>query len=320
MPRARLPISLFAMVMGTAGLGLAWRAAAHVLQLPAWPGEAWLLIALICFVALSIATLRRLWSHPEGLREEVLDRATGGLAACLPIGGSLLAGGLHAYVPAAAVGLWWASAALLLALQIILLAQWFQGGFALNEVNGSWMILLLGGLALPLSGPTVGAMEATRVMFGASLGFMPAIMTLVFARIVVGPPVAPAARPLWFVFLVPPSLVYVGMPMLTGAPAGLALEALLYLSLLLLAALIVASRDVGRWPFGPAWWAFTFPLDAIAGAVARYASVYPSIWTRALALLMLSAAFVVVTLVLARTLAALARGSLGVPVPATRSE
>ena len=54
-----------------------------------------------------------------------------------------------------------------------------------------------------------------------------------------------------------------------------------------------------RWPFSPAWWAFTFPLDALAYAAARYALDHPgALWQAvAAATLLLAAAFVVIALV-----------------------
>jgi tellurite resistance protein len=65
------------------------------------------------------------------------------------------------------------------------------------------------------------------------------------------------------------------------------------------------SRSFLRWPFGPPWWAFTFPLDALAYAAARYALDHPEPLWRALAAitLLLAAAFVVLALV--KSLAAL---------------
>jgi tellurite resistance protein len=61
----------------------------------------------------------------------------------------------------------------------------------------------------------------------------------------------------------------------------------------------VLSRDLLRWPFSPAWWAFTFPLDALAYAAARHSIDHPgALWqVIAAATLLIAVAFVVLALV-----------------------
>ena len=57
-----------------------------------------------------------------------------------------------------------------------------------------------------------------------------------------------------------------------------------------------------RWRFGAPWWAFTFPLDALAYAAARYAQDHPSTLWKAVCAATLALATLFVALVLARTL------------------
>jgi tellurite resistance protein len=67
-------------------------------------------------------------------------------------------------------------------------------------------------------------------------------------------------------------------------------------------ALLLYSRQLVRWPFGPPWWAFTFPLDALAYAAVRYAQEHPSALWKSIAGIALALATLVVALVLVRTL------------------
>jgi tellurite resistance protein len=84
---------------------------------------------------------------------------------------------------------------------------------------------------------------------------------------------------------------------------------LYYCGLLLAAALLVYARRLPRWPFGPPWWAITFPLDALAYAAARYAGDHPApAWT-ALCAATLLLAMLAVLLVLGRSAAALFSGA-----------
>jgi tellurite resistance protein len=89
-----------------------------------------------------------------------------------------------------------------------------------------------------------------------------------------------------------------------------------YAALMLTPALLIAARGFLRWPFAASWWAFTFPLDALASAAGRYARLHPELLWRTVAgaALLLAAFFIAVTGY--RTLAALSRATLlGAPAP-----
>jgi tellurite resistance protein len=107
-------------------------------------------------------------------------------------------------------------------------------------------------------------------------------------------------RPSWFILLVPPSLIYANG--LALYPEATFLEALYGFAVILAAALLIYARGFARWAFGPPWWAFTFPLDALAYAAVRYAQQHPApVWRALAAAALLLAAFSVL-LVLWRTL------------------
>jgi len=128
----------------------------------------------------------------------------------------------------------------------------------------------------------------------------PLVMAILFYRAIAGPPLPDALRPTWFILLVPPSLIYANG--LALYPQLGFLETLYFFALALAAALLLVSRRFLRWPFGPPWWAFTFPLDALAYAAARYAQDHPTPLWRALCAATLLLATFYVALVLVRTL------------------
>jgi tellurite resistance protein len=299
-----LPIALFGAVMGLVGLGLTARAAASlfpgVFRAPAYFTELWVLLGLIFFIVLAALYLIKLMRYPSAVREEFTNPVKIGFCGTLPVGMTLMAGGLAPYLPSIADLLWWSSAGLLLAFQVWALYRWISGGIDLGQVNAGWLIILVGGIVVPGSGIALGHVEASRFLFGVSAAATPLLMALLFFRAVLGPPMVEALRPSWFILLVPPSLIYANGAALF--PELSFLENLYFFGLVLAAALLVYARRFWRWPFSAAWWAFTFPLDALAYAAARYAQEHPSpVWT-ALAGIALAAATLFVVLVLWKTL------------------
>jgi tellurite resistance protein len=299
-----VPISVFGAVMGLVGLGLSARATATVLpgylRAPAYFTELWVALGVLAFAVLLPSYLVKMLKHRELVREEFMSPVQLGFCGALPVGMSLVAGGLAPYLPSIASILWWASAGLLLAFQVWAMYRWLSGGIELAQVNAGWLIIMVGGIVLPGPGIALGHAEAARFMFGISAAAAPILMALLFYRAVLGPPLPEALRPSWFILLVPPSLIYAnGVALYQEA---FFLENLYFFSLVLAAALLLYAARFWRWPVGAPWWAFTFPLDALAYAAARYAQDHPSPTWRAVAGATLLLATLFVVLVLWRTL------------------
>ncbi len=296
--------------MGLAGLGLSAREAAPVLagavRAPAHLSEPWFALAALAFAWLLPAYLWKLWRSPRAVREEFANPAQMGFCAALPVGMTLLAGGIGPYLPGAGAVLWWSGIALLLAMQVWGLQRLLAGGIELAQVNAGWMILFVGGIVVPGAGLALGQEEMSRFAFGVSAAMTPLVMGLLLWRAVVAPPLPEGLRPSWFILLVAPALVYAHGSVLYRDFRFL--ESLYFAGLLLAAALLAYARGMARWPFGPSWWAITFPLDALAYAAARYAGDHPApVWIALSGATLLLAGCAVV-LVLARSaLALLAR-------------
>lgn len=305
-----LPIGMFGAVMGLAGLGLSARAAAPlfpgVFRAPAYFTELWVALGVLAFIFLLARYFFKLVFHLEEVRKEMADPAQMGFRAALPVGATLVAGGLAPYVPSIADGLWWAGVCLLVAFQLGAVYVVLTRRVELAQINPGWLILFVGGIVVPSSGITLGHIEASRALFEISAVAAPFVVGLLIYRALARPPLPAPLRPSWFILLVPPSLIYAHGIFLFQELVFL--ENLYYLALALIAGLLFYARNLARWPFGPAWWSFTFPLDALAYAAARYAQAHATPLWKVVAgsALLLAAAFA--AFVLLRSLFAL--GSL----------
>jgi len=295
-----LPIGFYGAVMGLAGLGLTARAAAPlfpgVLRAPAYFTELWVALGALAFLLLLPAYLVKLVRYPEAVKEEFTDPVQLGFCSALPVGMSLVAGGVGPYSPLIGSILWWAAFAVLLAFQGWALARLLGGGIELAQANAGWLIVFGGGFVLPGPGVALGYVEASRFSFGFSTVAAALLMPLLLYRAFAAPPLPAVLRPSWFVLLAPPTLIYVNG--LALYPDAAFLEILYPFSLVLAAALLLYARHLARWPFGVPWWALTFPLDALAYAAARYALDRQTELWRAVAgaTLLLATAFVVMVL------------------------
>jgi tellurite resistance protein len=304
-----IPLAAHGAVMGLAGLGLSARAAAPVLpgyvRAPAYVTEPWVALGVLAFLILVALYIGKLARHPAAVREELRNPLQLGFCGALPVGMFLVGGGLAPYWVSVANTVWWAGYALLLALQICALARWLSGSIALTDINASWLIVMAGGIVAPGPGIALGHAEASRFIFGISAAAAPIVMAVLFYRAISGAPLPERLRPTWFILLIPPALIYAnGLALYPGSDF---LEPLFFFSLALAGALLIVSRGCLRWPFTAAWWAFAFPLDALAYAAARYAADHPGpLWKAVAAVTLLLAALFVLAALL-RSLAALRR-------------
>ena len=316
-----LSVGLFGAVMGFSGLVLSARAAATALpgtvRAPAYFTEPWGLLGAIAFAVLLPAYLAKWIRYPDDARAEFTDPARLGYCAALPVGMTLVAGAIAPYLTMLADAIWCSGVALLFLYQVWGIVRVLEGGIDLSQVNGGWQILFIGGIVVPGSGIALGHDELARAMFGLSAAAAPLVMGLVFYRAVVGPPLPQAQRPGWFIFLIPPSLIYANGMAFFGDLAFL--ENLFFFATLLAVALLVYARGFLRWPFSATWWAFTFPLDAYAFAAARYAQSHPEPLWKGVAGAALAVATLFVLIAAAKTLLALARGELLAPAAIARS-
>ena len=313
----RFPASLFGAPMGLTGLGLVLRDAHNLWPIPAWLAEFWVWAGILVFCVFVVFYALKWLRFRAAALVELSDPLRMCYVSALPVGGSLVAGGLLPYAPALADGLWWVCAILFIALQVWGLARWF-GGIELAQIHGGWMIMLLAGLVFPISGLPLHHLELTRFMYGAAIIAAPFVVGFIVFRMVAGPPLPDTLKPTAFIILVPGGLLYGNYPVVSGEVPLYALAATFYCAVTVLAALLIFARRCDRWPFSPAWWAFTFPLDSmaagglrhlrIAGAMADGGAANPA-WTM-LAAGLLALAFLAVCIVSLRALVAAARGQL----------
>ncbi len=303
-PFPQIHIGMYGAVMGLAGLGLAARAAAPlfpgVFRAPAYFTELWVALGAIALFMLVILYLRKIGSDWKGVKTDFTDPALLGFTGALPVGMTLVAGGLGPYAPALAKELWWLGCVLLTAFQVCGIARWLSGGIALDKLNAGWLILIVGGIVVPGPGISLGLAGASKFFFGFSACAAVVLLPLLLARAALAAPLPEALRPTWFILLVPPSLIYANG--LALYPEMTFLDNLYFCALVVGLALLIFARRFWRWPFAPSWWAFTFPLVALAYAATRHAQDHSGDAWRAIAAAALLLATLVVAGVLLRTL------------------
>jgi tellurite resistance protein len=317
-PLRHLTPAWFAIVMGLAGLALAWHRGSTMLGESATAVAAVLaLLAAVVFAVLAPAALWRLQRHPEAWMEDLRHPMRHPFVAAMPISLLLLATlALALFGPGPlARAAWWAGSLIQLATTVWVLARWWRGnqagGLQWAGMTPALFIPVVGNVLVPLAGVPLGHEDWAAAQFGIGLLFWPVVLVLIAVRVVVQGLWPERLRPSVFIVIAPPAVVGLGL-LQFGAPAllawgcwGLALFGLLWAA--------TQARAISALPFALPHWAMSFPLAALAALSLRLAT--PGTAFGLLALALLALATLVVAALMLGTLRGLRNGTLLAPEP-----
>jgi len=313
---ADMPVSLFGSVMGISGLGLLWRDVASEFGAPPAIGETLDFLGAAVFVFLGLAYVLKILRHRPRVVAEYADSAQAGFFSTIPIGALLVSAGLIPWYAVLADILWWPSTALMFALSVLLVARLLAESHPVDSANGSWLIGTVSPIIVPLAGLPLGHHELSHFMLSIGMLRWVVMFAIVLNRTIFGSEMELGLRPTWFIFIVPPSMTFVSYLDITGGGLDFFARSLFYLTMFLTAVLLVVARGFLRWPFTVAWWAFTFPLVAMASAAVTYHAAEPRPVTAAIALAATALTTFIVALVAYRTARNLLTGKgFGGPPP-----
>lgn len=310
---AHLQVSLFAVIMGLGGLGLAWRAAGPVLGWPAAIGEAVLGLAALCFIAITLLYAAKFARHRDAVIAEFAHPLKMNFFAAASIGLLLMADAAYPYSLASAETLWIAGAALHLTLALSVVRCWVTRNFEIHHSSPAWFIPVVGNIIVPVTGVRLGHEEISWFFFAVGLVFWIVLFAIVLYRIIFHDQLPAKALPTLFILLAPPALGFIAYDRLVGGGLDGFGRVLFYAALFLILFLLTMAPRFLKVPFALSWWAYTFPSAAMASAALRFHELATTMATAILAggLLILSTA--IIAKVAASTLGAVFAGRLFLP-------
>ena len=292
---ARLSIAMFGMVMGIGGLANAWGSANHVFGVPAWIGDALLLLALVIFALLVCIHIAKLLLQFAAVSEEFQHPVRSSFFPAVSVASMVLSVGLRTHCEPAAQILWWFGASLHLVLAITLIRRWITKPQDESILTPAWFIPVVGNIFVPLGGVPLGHVEISWFFFSVGLVLWLAFFPIVLHRVLFSPALSERSVPTLFILLAPPSIGLSAILAFSHGEPG-PLSEILYCFALFLALLLASLiRHATHGPFFMSWWAMTFPIDGWAGAALAFHRARPSAYTESVAWIALIAATLIVS-------------------------
>lgn len=294
-----LSFNWFAIVMGVAGLSLAWLQAMPTLG-DAAAGAALVLagVAALAFVVLAVLSWIRWQVHAEAVAADLAHPARHAFLGAVPVSMLLLAtAGVSLFgASMALMALWWAGSLMQLAVTLWVMGRWLradaQQALGWPALTPVLFIPVVGNVLAPLAGVPLGAGGWAAAQFGIGVLLWPVVLALLLARIATQGLWPERLLPASFISVTPPALVGSGALQLGTSPVlawmawGVALLMLLWCAPLM--------RRILAQPFSIGFWALGFPLAAFAALTLRLA--FMSEGVQAIAMVALALATLVVVL------------------------
>lgn len=298
------PVPLFASVMGTTGLAIAWQKAHTVLGAPALVGDAVRMLASVLFVVLAATYALKWLRHRAAALAETRHPVRINFVSTISISLLLLSTSWLNVAPRLAATAWAAATMLHLALTLRTISSWIHHAhYDIKHVNPAWFIPVVGNIIVPIAGVKIASPELSWFFFSIGIVFWGVLLTIVMYRLFFHDALPARMTPTMFILLAPPSVGFVAWTELAGGVDAFG-RILFYIALFL--ALVLASDAMRfiRLPFFISSWAYSFPLAALTIASITMFQHVGGPTLAVIALALLAVLSIVLALLAARTIMA----------------
>lgn len=256
------PVSLFASVMGTTGLSIAYQRYSHISEIPAWIGLGLLALASILFISISLIYIMKFFQHQGEVIAEFHHPIRANFFPAISISLLLLSIGFLEIQVRLSFWLWVSGSLLHLLFTLLIISRWITDNYEITTSNPAWFIPVVGNILVPIVGVEFANREISWFFFSIGLFFWLALFTIVFYRIIFHHQLAQKFIPTLFILIAPPAIGFISYTKLVGTIDGFA-RFLLYIALFFTLLLITMLPYFWRLHFFVSWWAYTFPLCAV---------------------------------------------------------
>lgn len=302
------PIAWFAVIMGLAGLTIAWARTERTFVLEASVSP-WLLgVSIAVFVILALIYSAKALRYREAVTAELVHPVKQAFVPTFSIGLILLSIATYATAPGISLWLWSAGTLLHLILTLYVLSSWIHHSkYEIGHLNPAWFIPVVGNIIVPIAAVPHGAWEVAWLFFAVGLVFWLVLLTLVFYRLIFHPPLPDKLVPTLAILVAPPAAGFLAYVALNGGRLDGFARVLYGAGLFLLLLLAAQLGRLARLKFYLSWWAYSFPLAALTLATLRMTQLTGQPAYRYLGYVLLALLSAVLALLAVRTLLAVAR-------------
>ncbi|ESQ54461.1 hypothetical protein EUTSA_v10024941mg [Eutrema salsugineum] len=304
----RFPITSYGMCLGVSSQAIMWKTLATTdaekfLHMTQVVNHVLWWISLVLLVTVSITYLFKTIFFFEAVRREFRHPIRVNFFFAPLISILLLALGVpHSITTTLPSILWYFLMAPILVLEMKIYGQWMSGGQRrLSKVaNPTNHLSIVGNFAGALLGASMGLEEGPMFFYAVGLAYYLVLFVTLYQRLPTNETLPKELHPVFFLFVAAPAVASMAWTNISGS-FNIGSRLAYFISLFLYFSLVVRINFFRGFKFSLAWWAYTFPMTAVATATIKYSGEVTGIATQVLSVLMAGAATLTVISVLVMT-------------------
>lgn len=303
------PIMMFAIVMGLSGLTIMYQKAALWLNFPTLIGTCLMSLTTLVFLIVSITYLSKFFKYKMAVQKEFSHPIRINFFAAVSISMLMLAIIYKEVFPTISALFWYPGTLLHFILTMYTISFWINHNQELDHSNPAWFIPIVGNVLVPIAGAGFASQGILMYFFSAGIFFWVILFAILLNRIIFHHQLAMKFMPTMFILIAPPAvgfIAYFKMFETVDVFATMLFNLALFFTLLI----AFMYQNFVKIKFFISWWAFVFPLAAMAiSAMLMYHHTHDAA-LQLLSYVMIAVTTVIVAIVIYQTLLHMQKGEI----------
>ncbi|MEA3498263.1 MAG: SLAC1 anion channel family protein [Campylobacterota bacterium] len=257
------PIMMYAIVMGMSGLTITYQKAGEWIGFPHIIGSVLMYITTLIFIVVSIIYLIKYSKYSMAVKKEFSHPVRINFFAAISISMLMLAIIFKETNPTISATFWYPGTALHFYLTMHTISSWINDNQELAHSNPAWFIPIVGNVLVPVAGVGFATNGILMYFFSVGMFFWVILFAIILNRIIFHHQLAVKFIPTMFILIAPPAVGFIAYFKMFGVIDGFAI---FLFNIALFFTLLVAFmyKSFVKIKFFISWWAFVFPIAAMA--------------------------------------------------------
>lgn len=303
------PIMMYAIVMGMSGLTIMYQKAALWLSMSAWIGTVLMGISTLLFCVITLIYVVKYLKYAPAVQKEFSHPIRLNFFAAISISMLMLAIVYKEVYPPVAALFWYPGTVLHFYLTMYTVSFWINRNQELEHSNPAWFIPIVGNLLVPVGGVGFASHGILMYFFSCGLFFWIVLFAILLNRIIFHHQLVVKFMPTMFILIAPPAVGFIAYFKMYGTIDAFA-TILFNLALFFTLLLTFMYKNFVKIKFFISWWAFVFPLAAMAISTMLMYHETKDVVLRGLSYAMVAVTSVVIAVVAYQTVLHIKRGEI----------